>query len=146
MRRATITLPDRLDDEVERFRARQPARPSLTSVVEAALEDYLAGPAAADAGAELLARVVRRRVEIRRVAGKRGARAVWLFGSLARGQAAPTSDVDLLVELDSGATLLGLAAMRAEIEDLLEAPVDLVPLSSVDPGDRDRILTEALAL
>jgi len=146
MRRATITLPDRLDDEVERFRSSQPARPSLTSVVEAALENYLADGTAADDGAELLARVVRRRAEIRQIAGKHGVRAVRLFGSVARGEATPTSDIDLLVNVEPGTTMFDLAALRGEMEELLGASVDVVPSSGLDDKALDHVLAEALTL
>jgi predicted nucleotidyltransferase len=146
MRRATITLPDRLDDEVERFRAEQAARPSLTSVVEAALEAYLTDGSSATPGDALLARVVRSRPEIRRIAVEHGARTVRLFGSVARGEASSTSDIDLLVDVKPGTTMFDLAALRGEVEDLLGVSVDVVPSSGLDGPALAHILTEALTL
>ncbi len=51
----------------------------------------------------------------------------WLFGSFARGEETPVSDVDLLVQYDKeGVSLLKHAAMMCELEDILGRPVDIV--------------------
>src|SRR3954447_25133818 len=59
------------------------------------------------------------------LARKHGARNVRIFGSTARGEAGPDSDVDLLVDLEPGRTLLDLIALRREAGELLGRPVDV---------------------
>ena len=129
MRRATITLADGLDEKVERFRMTQPARPSLTSVVAAALESYLETGGARTVQSTVLNRVLRHRAEIRRISSNHGGSNPFLFGSVARGEARGDSDIDLLIDLGQGRTLFDLAAMRAELEDLLGVPIDVVATS-----------------
>jgi hypothetical protein len=52
----------------------------------------------------------------------------WLFGSYARGDESPLSDVDILVQFDEGGvSLLKHAAMICELEKILDRPVDIVP-------------------
>lgn len=148
MRRATITLNDDLDRRVERFRSAQRAKPSLTAVVQAALEDYLE-PGDRQSSPEplrTLGRVLRHRADIRRVVSEHGGSGSLLFGSMARGEADETSDVDLLVDLEPGRTLFDLAALRAELEELLGVPVDVVTTSGLEGDIRDEILAEAIPL
>lgn len=146
MRRATITLADGLDEKVERFRMTQPARPSLTSVVQAALENYLETGGARAGGSTVLSRILRHRAEIRRIVSDHGGSNPVLFGSVARGEATDGSDIDLLIDLARGRTLFDLAAMRAELEDLLEAPIDVVTTSGLEDEVREEVLAEALVL
>ncbi len=146
MRRATITLPDGLDEEVERFRRDQPARPSLTSVVQAALERYLQDGPEPTIATGALERVLRHRGTVRRIVSYHGGSNPRLFGSVARGEAGSHSDVDVLVDLEAGRTLFDLAAMRADLEDLLDTAVDVVSSSGLDDDIRDEILTDVLAL
>lgn len=65
----------------------------------------------------------------------------WLFGSFARGEETPLSDVDLLVQFDETArvSLLKHASMANELEALLERPVDLVPLKKLRPSVRANV-------
>jgi predicted nucleotidyltransferase len=87
-----------------------------------------------------------RRADIARIATSHGARRVRVFGSIARNEAHPTSDVDLLVDLEPGRTLLDLVAIKQDIEDLLNRKVDVVTEASVSPYIRDAILREAVNL
>ena len=69
----------------------------------------------------------------------------YVFGSVARGEANQESDVDVLVELDKGATLFDHARMSWQLEDLLHHKVDIVTKTGLSPYlrpfiDRDRIL------
>jgi uncharacterized protein len=68
------------------------------------------------------------------------------FGSLARGEATDKSDVDLLVDLKSGRTLLDLAAFRREAGEILDLPVDVATPDMLKDRIRDAVLSEALPL
>lgn len=87
-------------------------------------------------------RVLRR--EILQAAEASGARQVRLFGSGARGQESATSDVDLLVALDSGRTLLDLARLEERLELLLKRAVDVVPESGLREPFRAAVLRDAV--
>jgi len=87
-----------------------------------------------------------RRDEILRLAAKHGARNVRVFGSVARGQAGPDSDLDLLVDLDPGRSLLDLGGLLMELQDLLGRRVDVVTEVGLRQRIRDRVLREAVPL
>ncbi len=67
-----------------------------------------------------------------------GVTGLWVFGSVARGQAGPDSDVDLLVEFGAQVrpSLLGLASLRVELSELLGARADLVERETLLPAVR----------
>jgi predicted nucleotidyltransferase len=67
-----------------------------------------------------------RREEILRVAALHGARYVRVFGSVVRGEADERSDVDFLVEMERGRSLLDLGGLLMELQNLLGRPVDVV--------------------
>ena len=71
-----------------------------------------------------------------------------LFGSSARGDYRPDSDVDLLVAFEPGLRVgfLHLSALQLELQTLLGVPVDLVPLGGLKPLIRDDVLREAREL
>jgi hypothetical protein len=71
-------------------------------------------------------------------------RSLALFGSAARGQAGPASDIDLLVEFDRPVGLMHFSRTARHLTDLLEAPVDLVLRRAVLPELRDDILGGAV--
>jgi predicted nucleotidyltransferase len=87
-----------------------------------------------------------KRRDILRIAARYGAGQVRVFGSLARGEAGPDSDVDILVTLEPGRSLLDLIALKQDLEDLLGCKVDVVTEAAVSPYIRDRILRDAVAL
>ncbi len=87
-----------------------------------------------------------RRTEILDLARKHGARNVRIFGSVARGDAGPDSDVDILVELEPGRGLLDHAALMLDLSDLLGCKVDVVTDRGIRPRIRDRVLREAVPL
>ena len=87
-----------------------------------------------------------KRTEILRIATRHGARNLRVFGSHARGDARQDSDVDLLVDMESGRSLLDLVALGQDLEDLLQRHVDVITRSSLAPALRDRILAEARPL
>ena len=71
---------------------------------------------------------------------------VRVFGSVARGDATKTSDIDLLVDLDKGVGLLDLIGLENELRDLLGVDVDVVPADTLKPRMRARVLREAIPL
>ena len=88
----------------------------------------------------------RHRGRLLAAARARGVRRVRVFGSLARGEAALNSDVDLLVVLERGKTLVDLAAFRREAEEILGTPVDVATADMLKERFRAEVLREALPL
>lgn len=86
------------------------------------------------------------REEILRTADRYGASNVRVFGSVARGKAGPGSDVDLLVDLEPGRSLLDLGGFLMELQDLLMCPVDVVTEKGLRDRIRQRVLEEAVPL
>lgn len=79
------------------------------------------------------------------IARRHKAHNVRVFGSAVRGEDTPDSDLDLIVDLDPGATLFDLAEFRADMVELLGVEVDIVPSGA--PGRiMDHILSEAVPL
>ena len=87
-----------------------------------------------------------KRNDILRIALSHGARNIRVFGSAARGEDLADSDLDLLVEMDAGRSLLDLVALGQDLEDLLERRVDVLTDTSVHPAIRPRILADARPL
>ena len=87
-----------------------------------------------------------RREEILSIAARHGARNVRVFGSVARGEDDDKSDIDLLVEFESGRSLLDHAGLWLELQDLLGCKVDVVSERGIKPRIRDRVLREAVPL
>lgn len=65
------------------------------------------------------------------IAQKYGISKIYVFGSVARGDATDQSDIDFLVEMQEGASLFGVSGFNFESEKLLGVPVDVVPLSTL---------------
>ena len=86
------------------------------------------------------------RDEILSIAARYGARNVRVFGSRARGEGKPGSDVDLLIRLEAGRTLLDLVAIKQDLEDLLGCKVDVVTEGAVSRFIKNKVLAEAVAL
>jgi predicted nucleotidyltransferase len=84
--------------------------------------------------------------EIIRLAESRGCRNVRVFGSLARGDSDPQSDVDFLVDLDPGRTISDLGGLLMDLQDALGAPVDVVTERGLRVRVRESILAEAVVL
>src|SRR5918995_165504 len=87
--------------------------------------------------------VRRNQQRMRRAAARHGVSNLRLFGSTARGDDRPDSDIDLLVHLDRQ---LGLIGIRHEMEDILGVPVDVVPDDGLKPDVRAAIERDAVAL
>ncbi len=86
------------------------------------------------------------REAIVRIAASHGARNIRIFGSLARGQARPDSDIDILIKLDPERSLLDIIAIKQDLEDLLGRQVDVVTEAAISPYIRDQVLKEAVNL
>lgn len=71
-----------------------------------------------------------------------GVRRLGVYGSVARGEASPDSDVDVLVEFDHTPDLLEFVALRERLAEMLGCPVDLATPQGLKPRLRDRILHE----
>lgn len=84
------------------------------------------------------------RDEIRRIAREHGGRRVRVFGSVARGTARDDSDLDLLVELEPGRSLLDVIAIEQDLGDLLGIRVQVVSEGGLKERIRDLILSEAV--
>ncbi|MSQ73509.1 MAG: nucleotidyltransferase [Betaproteobacteria bacterium] len=87
-----------------------------------------------------------RRDAILDLAREHGVTHVRVFGSMARSDAGVESDVDLLVDLEQGRTLLDLGALLIELQDLLHRKVDVLTEAPLDPKIRERVLREAIPL
>jgi len=85
-----------------------------------------------------------KREEILRVAAKRGARNVRIYGSVARGEADDASDIDILVDLEPGRSLLDLGGLWSELNELLGRKVEVVTEKGLRERIRDRVLREAV--
>jgi predicted nucleotidyltransferase len=94
-----------------------------------------------------IAEVIReKQEEIVRIAAEHGATQVRLIGSVARGDARPDSDVDLLVTWREGTSLLDHAALMLELESLLGRKVDIASDGWVKPSIRESVYRDAIPL
>jgi len=87
-----------------------------------------------------------RREDILRAAAEHGASNVRVFGSCARGDARPESDVDVLVDLDPERTMFDLGGLLMDLQDILGRRVDVVTEGALHWYIRDRVLAEAVRL
>ncbi len=83
---------------------------------------------------------------ILQIAAKYGARNVRFFGSFATGTPSSSSDIDLLVNLDSGRDLLDLIGFKQELEEQIGRKVDVVTENGLSPHLRETILHQAKAI
>ncbi len=86
------------------------------------------------------------RREILDMAARHGARNIRVFGSVARGDDRPDSDLDLLVDVEPGRTLLDLIALEQDLQELLGRRVDVLTEGGLSPYLQERILAEAASL
>jgi hypothetical protein len=85
-----------------------------------------------------------KREEILAIAAKRGARNVRVFGSIARGDYDDTSDIDFLVDMEKGRTLLDVGGLLMDLQELLGRKVDIVTEKALKARVREEILREAI--
>ena len=88
--------------------------------------------------------------QIYQIAAKHGISKVYVFGSVARGESMNSSDVDFLVELNTGASVLGVGGFQYEVQQLLGIDIDVVPTFALDKIEDQTfvkaIQAEAIAL
>jgi hypothetical protein len=87
-----------------------------------------------------------RKEQIHAVAAKHGAGNVRVFGSVARGDARPESDVDLLIDVVGPTTPWFPGGLLVDLEDLLGRRVDIVISRSLNPSIRESVLHDAVSL
>jgi uncharacterized protein len=91
-------------------------------------------------------RVRRNRRRLVEAAAARGITNLRVFGSVARGEDRPDSDVDILAEIPDGLGLLELGRAREEFERILDARVDLVSAGDLKPGVARRVTGDLVGL
>jgi uncharacterized protein len=130
---------------------RQPALSTLARLIEAAGYDLvvdirhkprhlnrLSGPVGR--------KVRRKRRELVAAAAAHDVTNLRVFGSVARGQDRPDSDLDLLADLPPDMGLIGLGKVQAELEHILGSPVDVVPAGDLKPGVSARVKRDLVPL
>ena len=80
------------------------------------------------------------------ILGRSGIKKAAIFGSLAKGEVKPDSDVDILVEIKSDISLLDFIGIKIELEEALKMKVDLVEYDTIKPLIREKILSEQVAI
>ncbi len=83
---------------------------------------------------------------ILQIAANHGADNIRIFGSAARDELTAESDLDILVNLKPGYSLLDLVALKQDLEDALGIEVDVVTEAALSPYIRDQVLEEAVAI
>lgn len=92
------------------------------------------------------AKLKNKRRQILAIAEKYGAYNVRIFGSVARGEALPDSDIDFLVELEPGRSLFDLGGLLYELKSLLGVDVDVVTEKDLRTRIREQVLRDAVPL
>ena len=90
--------------------------------------------------------VTKKREEIFEIARKHGAKNIRIFGSIARGDTVPGSDIDFLVDMEHGRSLLDLGGLWWDLHEALGREVDVVTENSLRERMRARVLREAVPL
>jgi uncharacterized protein len=99
-----------------------------------------------DVAVPMLSELRNRRSEILELARARGASRVRVFGSVARGEATETSDIDFLVDLDEGRSLLDLGGLLMDLRELLGHDVDVATEAGLRSRVGSRVLADAVDL
>ena len=93
-----------------------------------------------------MADILRRRGEIIAVARRYGASDIRIFGSIARGEATESSDVDLLVRFEPGRSLFDHGGLLMDLQDLLGVKVDVIDDEAMRPRFRQHVRQESIPL
>ena len=89
---------------------------------------------------------VERRAEILRLAESHGCRNVRVFGSIARGEQRPDSDIDFLVDFEPGRSLLDLTGLWLDLEGVLGCKVDVISSRGLKPRLASEVMRDAVPL
>ena len=130
---------------------RQPSLPMLNRLVAATgleldVRVRRSRPSSSPLQGPLGRRIRTHRREMKRIAARYGLTNLRVFGSVARGEEAPGSDIDLLVDIASGVGLLTLARCQHELQSLLQGAVDLVPARDLKPSVARAVFADAVPL
>ena len=87
-----------------------------------------------------------KRIEILKIAAQYGGSNVRIFGSVARGEATADSDIDFLMDIQAGRSLLNRIALIQDLEDLLGCKVDVAKPEILHESIREQVLKEAIHL
>jgi predicted nucleotidyltransferase len=90
--------------------------------------------------------IKQKREEILRIAALYGGRNVRVFGSVSRGEADILSDIDFIVDMEPGRSLLDLGGLLMDLQATLGCNVDVVTERGLKPRIRERVLREAIQL
>ena len=90
--------------------------------------------------------LVQKREVVLEIAARYGAYDVRLFGSVARGEADSASDIDILVKMEPGRSLMDLGGLLYDLQILLGTEVDVVTEKGLRPRIREKVLQEAIPL
>ncbi len=90
--------------------------------------------------------LLEKREAILRIAARHGAYNMHIFGSMARGEALPESDVDILVDMEPDRSLLDLGGLLMDLQDLFDRDVDVVTEKGLRARMRDTVLRDATPL
>ncbi len=93
-----------------------------------------------------LQQIIQSKKQLLLIASRYGASNMSIFGSIARGEEGPDSDVDFLVDMDDNRDLLDLIGLQEELSKEIGLPVDVVTRASLNRHIKDRVLQEAMDL
>ena len=131
---------------------RQPAVPTLARLVAATGHELTLGLERSDPAVRGLPdtplgrRLRQHRKALLDAVKSAGASNLRVFGSVARGEEGPDSDVDFLVDLPEGTSLFAVLALEGTLERILKVGVDLAPVTSLKPRVSAEALADAVAL
>jgi predicted nucleotidyltransferase/DNA-binding XRE family transcriptional regulator len=131
---------------------RQPAVPTLARLVAATGHELTLGLERTDQTVRGLPdtphgrRLRQHRTALREAVRLAGGSNLRVFGSVARGEDGPDSDIDLLVDLPEDTSLFAALALEGTLERILKVKVDLAPVASLKPRVRTEALADAVAL
>ena len=131
---------------------RQPALPTLARLIAATGHELTFGLQRTDPAARGLPdsplgrRLRQRRRRLLAAVASAGGSNLRVFGSVARGEDTPDSDVDLLVDLPEDTSLFAVLALEGTLERILNVKVDLAPVASLKPRVRAEALADAVPL
>ena len=131
---------------------RQPAVPTLARLVAATGHELTLGLERTDQTVRGLPdtplgrRLRHHRTALLEAVRRAGGSNLRVFGSVARGEDGPDSDIDLLVDLPANTSLFAVLALEGSLERILKVKVDLAPVASLKPRVRTAALADAVPL